>query len=435
LTKYLHGHIDDKQLVSNPKLGTKIWNIAFEVNWQGDLSTLPQAYLPNIRDGLLSVHTRSMYDRLCQLFPSKLNLPDPETIDFYFFGDSLVSVLDWPSELVHIPIRRLWFDLIPQDIEPKIEDYAHYLAVGGHFEFLRHVVEKGLFNPSSSEYKKTVYTRISIMTCAANSGRLDLVEYLNQQGCEPSISTAISAAKSGNLHVLQHVHSSTSSKGFPIGVNEAIFNAAAISGDVEIVKYCRSNSFSCSYNALHYAAKHGHLELVKYLVETYPHDQWQGCIHNLNPLVAAGEYGHVQVADYLYSNFTKKYADSAVRSAAIYGQLEFVKHFVENYPMETKALTISGVLNNRRATEEKLLQVVEYLHDVEVSSKGMLGKLNDLPVSDLNFELECAILAGHFRIVKFLIKVRQCPRNEGFIALAKEMGQFEIAEYLAVSWL
>jgi hypothetical protein len=57
LTKYLNGYLTDQQLQQMPNEGAKIWKIAFEIDWQGDLNLLPKEYLPNVQTGLMSVRT------------------------------------------------------------------------------------------------------------------------------------------------------------------------------------------------------------------------------------------------------------------------------------------------------------------------------------------------------------------------------------------
>jgi hypothetical protein len=437
LTHYLAGYIDDQRLSSNPKLGAEIWRIAFEVDWKGDLSTLPKEYLPNIRDGLLSVHTRSMYDRLCQVFQHKINLPNPDEIKTPFplkidianpyelDVDGLVS-----SELIHIPLRHLWIDLIPKVIEAKIEDYANCLAMAGHLEFLRHAIQKGLFNPRSS----------TLTLCAALSGRLDLVDYLSQQGCALSTSTAVGAARMGHLHIVEYVESSVNGGYGFLSDSNHIYNAAVEGGHLDIVKYCHTKSFTYTNDTLYKASKNGHLEVVQFLLANNSHDKWLTWISFHRPLVAAADNGHIQVADYLYNNFSRSGATFAIIKAGTRGYVDFVKHFVEHYPMEANGNLIQNILAQSRrwspsepppSSEDKLLPVIEYLHDAEWN-KRMFGKVDVFWFFvTLETELRFSIDIGYLSIVKFIVEVRGCKvKDDKLVDLARQKGYLDIAEYL-----
>ncbi|KAJ3411270.1 hypothetical protein HDV05_002454 [Chytridiales sp. JEL 0842] len=116
LTQYLnHPHPSLCEEVCN-----SIWVSAFENDWDGDLSWLPQQGFPTVLTGLTKVKSRTMYNKLCELRPDLCYDPqlyasltwalEREVCKFNYLIDEagmcLINVAlhhGWADELVGIP--------------------------------------------------------------------------------------------------------------------------------------------------------------------------------------------------------------------------------------------------------------------------------------------------------------------------------------------
>ena len=104
--------------------------------------------------------------------------------------------------------------------------------------------------------------------------------------------------------------------------------AAAIIGELSLVKYAVQKGVIPSYAALETAASYGHLELVKYLVESGVD------IHTgeENALALASFHGYLDVVKYLVEQGADIHADSnkAFRYAAEAGHLPIIKYLIKH---------------------------------------------------------------------------------------------------------
>ncbi|KAJ3275991.1 hypothetical protein HDU76_010567, partial [Blyttiomyces sp. JEL0837] len=68
LTLFLNNLLTEDQIESI--YGTKIWDAAFQMDWTGDLSILPQHHFPTTHQSLIHVHSKRLYQLLCEMKPS-----------------------------------------------------------------------------------------------------------------------------------------------------------------------------------------------------------------------------------------------------------------------------------------------------------------------------------------------------------------------------
>ena len=133
---------------------------------------------------------------------------------------------------------------------------------------------------------------------------------------------------------------------------------AAEQGNLEMVKYCVANECPIDAIACEYAAKNGHLEILKYLHEEAkaPWDEYtatwaagKGQLHILEYLVErkydeygmygmlceyaamrAAESGHLDCLKYLHETAKAPWDYKAVRQAHLYNQPECLQYLLDN---------------------------------------------------------------------------------------------------------
>jgi hypothetical protein len=93
-------------------------------------------------------------------------------------------------------------------------------------------------------------------------------------------------------------------------------NAAAMQGNMEMVKYCVANQCPIDEMACAFAASGGHLECLKYLREEgkAPWDSGTAAL--------AAQNGHLHILEYLVEREYDEYEACACERAAKYGQLD-----------------------------------------------------------------------------------------------------------------
>jgi hypothetical protein len=99
-----------------------------------------------------------------------------------------------------------------------------------------------------------------VFDSAAESGNLDLVKYLNSIESICSYRAMDWAAKCGRMEMLEWLHSNRSE-----GCTTGAMDSAAEEGNFEIVKWLHFNrKEGCTKDAMDWAAEKGHLEIVKW---------------------------------------------------------------------------------------------------------------------------------------------------------------------------
>jgi hypothetical protein len=102
-----------------------------------------------------------------------------------------------------------------------------------------------------------------ICASAAKSGSVDLLTWLQQQGAVFSAATSLSAAESGQLQVLQFLHTHGC-----VMEPKGVCQAAALRGDIPMLQFLHSISRHTTEDAvLLSAARHGSVELMQWLQE------------------------------------------------------------------------------------------------------------------------------------------------------------------------
>ena len=178
--------------------------------------------------------------------------------------------------------------------------------------------------------------------------------------------------------------------------NQGLINAVKI-GSLFLVKYYLEQGAKLNKKILRLAAKNGHLDVIKYLVDG----------------VNKGRASHVflieQGADIHNDD------EETLRLAAEKGRLDVVKYLVEQgadlHARDEEAL--------RLAAENGHLDVVKYL----VEQGADLHARYELDA------LQSAVMQGHFDVVKYLIE-QGANIDEYALRLAAENGHLDVVKYL-----
>jgi len=162
---------------------------------------------------------------------------------------------------------------------------------------------------------------------------------------------------------------------------------------------------------LYEAIKNDDLESVKILL--------QRGFYNDYPLRKAARYGHLEVVKYLLEQGADLHVDNdyPLRKAARYGHLEVVKYLLE----QGADLHVDNDYPLRYAAENGHLEVVKYL----------LEQGADLHAGD-NDALRWAALRGHLEIVKYLVEqgADLHAENDWALRLAARNSHLEVVKCL-----
>ena len=132
-----------------------------------------------------------------------------------------------------------------------------------------------------------------------------------------------------------------------------MIRTAASQGKLEMVKYCVASECECDISTLTcaFAAKNGHLEVLKYLREEVK-APWDSDTAN-----GAALNGHLHILEYLFERKYDKYSTGACERAAEYGHLDCLKYLRETAkaPWDSRAV--------RFAHENNQTECLQYLLD------------------------------------------------------------------------
>jgi ankyrin repeat protein len=124
------------------------------------------------------------------------------------------------------------------------------------------------------------------------------------------------AAKKGHLEVIKYLHEKRKE-----GCTTYAMNWAAGNGHLEVIKYLHEKrKEGCTIDAMNWAAKNGHLEVVKYLHEKRNEE----C--TTDAMDYAARNGHLEIVVWLHENRTEGYTTNAMDWAAKNGHLKVVKY-------------------------------------------------------------------------------------------------------------
>src|SRR6185369_8547242 len=190
----------------------------------------------------------------------------------------------------------------------------------------------------------------------------------------------------------------------------------AVLGSLQVVKFAteQGDAYAHAKSALCFAAKNGHINVVKYLIEK--------CNVNIHvsedvALRISAKNGHLSVVKYLIDSGADIHADNdaALRGAAENGYLHVIKYLLKHganiHARDDSALCISIIKGhtdivkylidkgaNIYASEDRALNLsIEYRHLDIVKCLVEHG-------ADINYALYSSIIKGYLDIIKYLIE-------------------------------
>ena len=179
----------------------------------------------------------------------------------------------------------------------------------------------------------SVATKVYIMSLidkAAESGDLELLISLREQGHEWTTQTSAYAAGAGHLDCLRYLREN----GCQWDVHAA--NHAAACGQLDCLQYLYENGCEWDKWATRWAALHGHLNCLRYL-------HVHGCECDEYTCTWAAKYGHLECLKYLHKNGCLWNDEMATEWAAQNGHFDCLQYLYENgCPLELPD-TLSGL--------------------------------------------------------------------------------------------
>jgi hypothetical protein len=341
-------------------IATLIWVDIFKndfhqhVNDQG-LAVLSEETLPNVRNGLLEVRSKEMHTALCSLFPNRLDHRKEQQA-------LLEHHPQHPKSLIHIPLRRKWFDALdghlpkPEENRYVFDHFINLVAYAGHLEYIQHLVEWGylvLFNGRMVSSWDIDEGDFGSLPWAIQSGRLELVRYLIiDQGCVVDGLCIIHTASNGHLHIIESLlHPNRYRELY----TSDVFTSAAESGNLELIRFLHQHNVPCSYQAMDQAARAGHLHVVKFL---HGH-RTEGCSTDAMDGAAAG--GFLDIVKFLHENRSEG-LKHGVTDARKYGHMDVLKFFMENRPYDCRNVTVASVVEEVEFENDATSENHSYLH-------------------------------------------------------------------------
>ena len=189
-------------------------------------------------------------------------------------------------------------------------------------------------------------------------------------------------------------------------------------------RYCKDWSWK---TPLHYATDGGHMEIVKYLIET------GNCDHNCKdwfsrtPLHYATARGHMEIVkyfieiDYYDRNCVDEDGWTPLHYATSSGHMEIVKYLIENCHCDPNCKDWSWKTPLHHATDRGHMEIVKYLIETGHCNPNCKDWTSMTP-------LHYATDGGHIEIVKYLIGTCHCDPN--CINWSTAGGHMEVVKYL-----
>jgi ankyrin repeat protein len=223
--------------------------------------------------------------------------------------------------------------------------------------------------------------------------------------------------------------------------NDYAIQLTAKYGNIDVMKYfiekgldvCdrKYNSKSKgSRNLLRLAAKYNQFHIVRYLVEVI---KVNVCARDNLAVREAASHGHLKIVKYLVENGADIYVQNnyAVRSAAQYGHLDMVKYLVEDQKADIFAQGNYAICS---ASMNGHLNIVKYIIQFSFQSKYIYSKY----YNTIQISIQFAAKNGHLNIIKYLIEYIKHIHSRTFIRIniqtaaqvASQNGYLNILKYL-----
>ena len=196
------------------------------------------------------------------------------------------------------------------------------------------------------------------------------------------------------------------------------------------------------YTALHIASSIGNLVIVEYLIETHHVDIEAATNGGSTALHLASSNGNLMVVKYLietcHVDIEAKtiYGSTALHLAGLYGFLEIVQYLVETCQVDEEAKTYGGQTAYDLALSNGKINILEYLK--ERRTKSTVEMVESMTSEDKEKRIEeflDAAKQGNLDKVKTHVNSgidKEAKSNRGYTSLhlASDNGHLEIVKYL-----
>ena len=200
-------------------------------------------------------------------------------------------------------------------------------ASGGHYSMVKWIVENQR-NPNVVNCKSSIKNK-SAMDMAVTSGSVKMMQWLHDNNVGGCSTTAMDLAASlGNLKLVKWLHKNRTE-----GCTERAMDFAALRGELKVIKWLHENRKErCSEMALIWAIKYGRLPVVKWLWRKRNDSNMTWVIDGARKygVDIAAKYGKLPIVMFLCKHDVG-HTSKAMRYAAKKGHLDVVKWFYEEY--------------------------------------------------------------------------------------------------------
>jgi hypothetical protein len=343
----------------------------------------------------------------------------------------------WQNKFTSLLTKYVKTGLLLNDYQ--IDKIASNRDLKDNYLHNRLIADQNSGNLTKKEYalfsvkqKESYYNNINEnkkLDKAIKFGDLDFYKYLvNEKGLKIGDDAVITAAKSGNLEIVEYLVE----KGAKIDKNA--LEKAVIIGNLAIVKYLVNKVEKIDDNLVSDAVKYNYIPIVKFLV-----DEKNVKISN-NTIINAAQNGNLDLVKYLV-NKVENVDDYIVNYVTNLGDLDFLKHLIN----EKNAIISSDILI--RAILSDNLAVVKYLVDeknLEVSNSHVnsaarncnldivkyLAKKCKENIEINGFTLRRVTQEGNLDMVKYLVDEKGAKVNDITLQLAIVSGNLALVKYL-----
>ena len=290
LAKYLHGRLDlssnfNKRLIRRDAIG---------IGWKGDYSEL------FVGDKLIS------HKEVADIAINQSKQFHDWLIIHLKSNDQTRNIL---KRLEYLNWKEWWKDSISSCSHKELRGHFDSAIENTHVEMVRSIM-------TNDELKKRVLGD-------SGEGAGYFVEKFFWNCEEFSSNPEYAFEKSAQSKMLRIILSSVN-----INASNCAMDAAAMIGDMKLVKWVHENICDCcSAYAMDEAAANGHFDIVKWLHE----NRTEGC--TTDAIDCAAENGHLEIVKWLHENRAEGCTTNAIEWAKDNGHVEVVKWLSENKPI------------------------------------------------------------------------------------------------------
>lgn len=211
---------------------------------------------------------------------------------------------------------KSWFNLI-LDVRPFPKGFVlDQQACASYFSTIGSV--------SCLDYLKSLnfFFTADLLPSAVRSANVEVVKFLNENGCRVDYATAVEATRIGSLEILKYCLENCFPKNdLKQNSASALCYSAANRGQLHVLKYLHENGYEWDVNTLHIAALENNIECLKYALDN-------GC----NPAWGYGHLGSIEAIQlYIEKDLPKDgWKVHACQSAVRTGDLPMLKFAHEN---------------------------------------------------------------------------------------------------------